>query len=515
MTLRPRFSYGGGASGAAATGAAASLPFYHLMAGLWFGQSNDAGTDTAGVIDHFGLDRPHPKVVEFVQPDSIANTIYRAAPVGTHQVLRDPVGDDRDFGISSRLAFGRSFVEAHPDIERLMLLCRATGETGFYTVGTNKTWNPGDALYNGLLAQATAMQDRYRRQRVGFIACGLGGSEPTGTDTQDWIDALAACIEGLRSSVPRAEDATFVMLPLPDAYAASSAHLTTMAEAQREAARQIPNSVYVSGSGLYSPPGNIAHYDAGALRELGRRMAQALGSAVSVPNLRRVVTVEQPAPDQRMQYDAEVGDYVDINGSPARIYAPVLEVDDIRGTVLRCNRQGFDTSLLLNDDEYTIALWVRRMANPFTTPDTQDFFVMGKVGTQAIGLAFARTVQGHHDPATAALRQFALGTPAWDTGSAFDAQPNPLLSSNWCHLVLTFKEGTFACYRNGVSITAPNDGGGTYPAITGPRIVQIGAWGALSGVAGTPDMRFDDIIISPRALSASEALALYNDTLME
>lgn len=480
---------------------------------LWVfaGQSNIVGTPEDTVVDRYGEDAPHPKVLAVVQGDrNDVGGIYRLPAQGSLIVAQQPFEDGR--GVCCKLAFAKARVERFPGIKEIAILSRGWGASGFSHATNANRWQPpgfdgnvsGDPQFNGSYTIAENFLAANPRYRLAGLVTDLLASEVDGTTQEYAVDAMEAYVAAWRR-LRGGDQALYIQSPIPRSFVGTVPLRVTMRAAQAEAASTIPRGYLLRADDLttYNESGVFVHFTKTELRKLGRMIDEAAAEIADF-------TVPQAFPRQRMQYSATEGRYVNIYGGGERIHAEVVETDADRGTVLRCDRSGFDTSLRLPPNEYTIAFWAKRMHNPFTVGETdaQDFFIMGKLDGQSIGNAFSRTVQGHHETSVQGLAQFPIGTPN-DTS-------NPILqTTNWFHLALTYKDGTFACYRNGVSIAATggNNGGGTYPPIDGPRCVQIGAWGdTMTGSfnSGVPDMRFDDIVILPTALNQAAITKLYS-----
>jgi len=478
---------------------ASLLPYGRRELHAWCGQSNDFGTDGSdgvpGPIDHFGLDAPDSGVLEVVAADHFDPPEYRLAPAGELQVLRDPVGDDRDAGMGPRLSFGRARRARRPDIARLAILPRALGESGLLNSDPARNWSPGSVPFEALRDGLRAFQDTHPRYPLVSVIAGFGASEPPGTTVAEWKAALGAFWDALQD-LRGAERATLVLVAMPEVLRAESESRARIDLAQREFAEENARAVYVSTVGLETPEDDRSHFKADALRELGRRVAVALEPRVALP--RQAAPVGR-FPDQHLEFDAETGGFVDVHFGPARVYRPVLEDDPERGRVLRCARRGFDTSLLLNDDAYTLGLWVKRMADPRSNGDVDDLLVGGRVGSDAVGNLFSRRFLAHAEPGVAPPMAHSLA-----------GAPGFLEVGRWVHVVATFGGGSGAVFADGVPVDV-GLGGGAYPAADGPHIVQLGAWGALDA-PGVPDMRFDSITVLPRALSAAEVKDLHART---
>lgn len=515
-------------------------PLFHEYE-LWIGpgQSNTAGDSNSYVIDEFGEDSPDTRAFAVIRTDAIATAVNIAThwvpfgAAGDLQVARHPFQDSRSKTICPKLQFMKRRLELFPGIKQIAWLPVAKGSTGFYntppenTDATDVQWlppdfpNPGDPgtdLFNDSFGYAEAFLAKHPRFRLAGTVSELGASEAPGTTQAAYTAALTAFLARWRT-LRGGDEAVHVHYSMPAPYRAGDATLEGIHEAQQAFCAATPRCVFANVDDLL-PIQGTPHYTPENYRILGRRLADASAKVVRAYRDRAAGWV-------RMQYDATLGRYKDVFGSGVSINAEVLATDGVRGQVLHADRQGFITDIQMPRDEYTFAMWCRRQANPSAgaSNDQNEVFFGGKNASQGFGLALARTIAAHAEnsalPADLGQAQFNLGLPAWDDGQTFENQPNPLLSSNWFHLAWTFKNGTFAVYRNGAAVAAgtytsgafnglAKDGRGVYPAPSGLYTVMIGTWGPTVTQVPTCDMYFDDIVVLPAALSAAQIATLHS-----
>ena len=507
------------------------------------GQSNWAGSaNTIEILDG-SLDAPDVRAFAVIRDDAAANAINVAThwlPMvagGDLQVARHPFQDSRDKTVCPKLAFMKRRLELFPGIKKIAVLPIAVWQTGFYVTLTGSFtaddihWippyfpSPGDlgtALFNNAFAWAEEFLEKHPRFVLAGTLSEVGASEPPGTTKEAYKAALGAYLTKWRT-LRGGDEAIHVHCSMPAPYRAPSPTLLDIHDAQQEFCAETERAVFCDLDSI-APVTGTPHYTPEGYRTMGRLAADASARVMRAHRARATPWV-------RMQYDADAAGYRDVYGSDVRVGGEVFATDGTRGEVLYANRQGFITDVQLPREEYTIALWVKRIASPLgevdppRPPDFNEVYVGGKLASQAFGFAFARTIAAHAEladlPADLGQAAFDLGLPAWDGVKTFENQPNPLLSSNWCHLALTYKNGTFAVYRNGASISAvaytsgafdtlPKDGRGVYPKPAGRYTMTIGTFGPALAQAPTCDMYFDDLCVLPSALTGAQVATLHS-----
>ncbi|MEL6908188.1 MAG: hypothetical protein AAFP22_22460, partial [Planctomycetota bacterium] len=329
-----------------------------LEMALLTGMSNGAGQDAGAAWDPFGLQRPHPRLVEYRRPSSFATTRYFAPPAGELGILREPVGDDRTGNIGWQLAFGRARLEETPEIQTLAVLAGAEPESGFNTADPAKSWRPGTALRTAYIDDIKAARASHPEFRVSaLVATDWGALEEAGTAEQAFQDDVEDFVDEVRA-IPGCEDAVFVFFAMPTRFRDLDPQRVALDVAMQKLCARMTRARYVSSAGMETTVADPAHYNTPeGLAEMGRRIARGIASVGSYP--RRVsVTPLQVAPDQVMVYSEGHGQLVDENGSAARIFGGTYEADPDFGTCLRVSGVAPESDLVLNDDAYTLQTWL-------------------------------------------------------------------------------------------------------------------------------------------------------------
>lgn len=469
---------------------------------VYIGQSNERGQDTTSEVFPFGTDGPDQRLMELSHTAVLGSTTFgfRPAPDGELHVMRAAGVDNRGATtLCPAQSFGKQRLKDNPGIKQIVILCVSVGGSGFDVGSAALSWNPGSTLYNDAQGKALAFLLANPRHVFCTMVSGLGASEDASRSQSQIVQDYITFADTFRNSLPGGDRAVVLIPEIPSR--PQSDNLIRSRAAHREIATKLDRCRIVPGADLDTPVDDEIHYKGDNLREIGRRTGEVSSEELNL------LSAETPHA-YRLQYDPDKAAIVDTFSGLELIRSPVIEDDPQRGKVLRINRLGVDTELTVNPTAYTVTFWCKRMTLPSAAspPDTSDFFIGGKIESQLVGFVLTRGTMGHVEPATATPVNLGFG--------AVDVVQNQ--SDVWFHMAISFANGTFTGYVNGVETTPINDGGGTYPAIDGPRAIQIGCQGSLgdgsSSGTGVMDARFDDIRFYPYALSAASVASLHTST---
>lgn len=489
------------------------------------GQSNAVGVDhlkedgfNQEPLEPFGADAPHPKVLD-ISDASIANFSGSFTPT--------PRGERGELAMMTRAAdagnnttsfaqqFGKSRVEAHPEIERLAIMCRAVGATAMSRwKGPDGGTSAGD-LFSAVLADAV----QFLRTNPEFTPAGIiwhQGESDVGRPQADYEADVLLMVNGLRSLVPGGENMVFIAGTMTKAWrdvqtgsntvelkdAIHQAHLRTPQYISNSAVAVLDDLEVVANDPAFSANDDIIHYGREHLREIGRRYAALAEGLVDCrTNLN--------APRYEFKYDATTGSFINLaNPGVGKIYGQRLVSDADRGMVLNCRTtntgtftstnleyEGFHTDWVFNPREYTKALWVRLKG---TVGNGMSFMSHGNNSANKAILMTVNVIDhGNFQEAGAGGNSFA----------------SDIVSDTWVHLAVTFDGTNFQKYVNGQA-----SGSAFAPATLDPvfdldtfGLVQLGKWetGAGQQWAGLIDRPF----VQSSALTAAEIEALYNKQL--
>ena len=436
---------------------------------LWLkiGQSNSVGTDGSGPIDHAGEDSADRRVWELSRGIDRAGS-YLAAPAGEIMLHGVPAQDD-SAGIGFGLHFGKQRVALNPRLERVVLVNRGVGGTGF----AGNRWNPGDDLYNAAVADCLLALQADPSMRFGGFIWHQGESD-AGQGQAFYEAALSAMVAGMRAAIPGADGAPFLAGTMVESWiAADETNRRPIDVAHRRIADYIPNSAVVDFDDLTDLQDTI-HFGTGSLRIMGRRYADAAQSLTAgvTPSYvgHRIKVVD--------------GEVVDLAGNGGELYGAVGIVNDpTRGDVLDSANIGWQTSMLLNPDAYTKSMWINVQAAPASFGNICSGSTLNSVADSHY---WGWGGYGHG------------GTPANNTGISGVAGVG-----TWVHVALTWDGTQFQFYANGVANGGPSTV--NTDALPHPQIVQIGRFAAGGNQI---DALFDDVVILPYAASAAEVADL-------
>lgn len=429
---------------------------------LKIGQSNSVGTDGTGPILWTTEDTRHPRVWEH------SRGIHRpgAHPAPAGQIHQHPAtGQDDGNGIGFGQQFGKRRADLNPR-SKIIIVNRGVGGTGF----NGNRWNPGDDLYTAAVTDANlAMANNPGAVFGGFLW--HQGESDAGTGQATYEAALAAMVAGMRTEITGATDALFLAGTMVESWiAAGEATRREIDLAHRRIAEYIPNSDFVDFSDLTDLQDTI-HFGTGSLRIMGRRYAEK--------------AQEYAPPAQWLSHHFKVvdGEIVDLTGNGGAVYGDVPIVNDpTRGDVMDI-AQGYATSVLMNPEEYTKALWVNRKSDP----GTYENFLSGDRITNAVQTSHFFGGDGYGQGATNASLNEApnLGMPL----------------GTWHFLALTRNADGFQMYLDGLPFVPSNLGNGT---IVSPQGLLIGSFANPGPVANRADAFMDDIHILPYVASFAE-----------
>jgi len=431
------------------------------------GQSNSVGFGANDPPEQDGLDAPDVRVLEVSQGVS-RNNSYRAAPVGTPQTFRAP-SQDNGSGINFSLHFGKARVDFNPGIEKLAISSLADGGSGF----SNNRWNPGDDLYNAVIAEAT----QFLIDHPDYIFAGIinhQGEADAGMSQADYQNAQIAMVEGIlaevRAVAPGRVRGRFIQGTQVEAYIqASEGTRRPIDNAHRNTASYLPDATFADLSDLVDN-GDGIHFDTPSTREMGRRYA---------------VAAQELAPTRLSDYRLKVQGQkvVDLYSNCGVVYEPVFFNDPDRGYVLDTQNFGFNTNLELSRESYTKACWV----NVKQAPPAFGNLLSG--WNSSDGHYWAWNGLGHGNPVTQADRL----RDVLDVGV-------------WAHVILTWDGQETNVYKDGVLVQ-------TNPLTLLPPIVpQEVSIGSING-SNQLDAYVDDVVILPYALSTVGVATLYNQAL--
>lgn len=437
---------------------------------LKIGQSNSVGTDGSGPIDYLGEDAVHPRVFEYSR--GVDKSTYRAAPAGELMAYRNP-GQDDGSGIGFGQIFGKTRADLNPSIEKVIIINRGVGGTGF----AGNRWNPGDDLYTLAVNDLKdALQSNPKAVFKGIVW--HQGESDAGQGQPFYESALSAMVSGIRnearSVAPGRVEGVFVCGTMVETWIAGNEGARRPIDlAHRNVANYITNADFVDFSDLTDNQDAI-HFGTNDLREMGKRYARKVQDLV-----KSII----PSYHLRVQN----GEVVDLFGGGGKVFDPIFTVDPVRGQVLDSNNRGFQTSMVLNHTEHTKSGWVNLQA----ISANYGNFISGGNGT---GLTNA------HYWGRVGSGQNGSGTDALVTGLS-----SHLSVGNWVHAILVYDGSTHELYIDGVSIGSTP----IAPVLTPPQIIELCTFtGNSSG--NQLDAFIDDVVILPYALDATGALNLYN-----
>ena len=440
---------------------------------LKIGQSNSVGTDGTGPILWETEDAKHPRVFELSRGINRTPS-YLAAPAGSLHMHSVPAQDDAS-GIGFGLHFGKRRAELNPDL-KVIIVNRGVGGTGF----TGNRWNPGDDLYAAAVADANLAMANNPGARFGGFIWHQGESDVSMSQTQ-YETALNAMVTGMRSEITGAANGIFLAGTMVPTWIGTDSARLGIDAAHRNIANVITNADFVDFSDLTDFQDSV-HFGTGSLRIMGRRYAEKA----------------QPFTASSGHYLAHHlkivdGELVDLTGNGAMINGNVVSADGgPRGEVLDVTTASqYSTSINLNPEEYTKALWVNLRS---TTTGYQNM-ISGDRNTDPIATSHFWGVGGFGQVSASALGNEDIATPL-GTGA-------------WHHIVLSRTAAGFELYMDGLPfgvVYTANNG-----AMVAPQGIIIGAFGAnyASGI----DALMDDIVILPYAVDGAGAIELYNSTL--
>ena len=487
------------------------------------GQSNAVGVDhlkedgfNQDPLEPFGADAPHPKVLD-ISDATIANFSgsFNPTPRGERGelVMMTRAADAGNNTTSFAQQFGKSRVEAHPEIERLAIMCRAVGGTAMSRwKGPDGGTSAGD-LFSAVLADAV----QFLRNNPEFTPAGIiwhQGESDVGRPQQDYEDDVLLMVNGLRQLVPGGENMVFIAGTMTKAWRdvqtgsntvelkglIHQAHLRTPQYISNSAVAVLDDLVVVPNEGTVpsEPASDVIHYGREHLREIGRRYAALAEGLVDCrQNLN--------APRYDFKYDPTTEKFINVaNPGVGQIYGQRFVNDPDRGLVLDCRTsnvapftstnleyEGFHTDWVFNPREYTKALWVRLKG---TVGNGMSFMSHGNnTANKAILMTVNIIDHGNFQAAGAGGNSFA----------------SDIVSDTWVHLAVTFDGTNFQKYVNGVASDPA-----FAPSTLSPEfdldvfgLIQLGKWetGAGQQWAGLIDRPF----AQSSALTVNEIAALY------
>ena len=435
---------------------------------LWLkiGQSNSVGTDGGDRPDFADLDRRDPRLWEYSRGTDKAT--YRAAPSGEFMVAW-PTGQDDTGDNGFGFHFGKRRLELHPEIDRLVLVNRGVGGTGF----AGNRWNVGDDLYDAALADTLAALAADPQLRFGGFLWHQGESD-AGQGQAFYETALAAMVAGLRSSIPGAADAPFLVGTMVESWiAADEAARRPIDDAHRNVAAYIDNSAVVDFADITDLQ-DIIHFATGALRTMGVRYGEAVELLNSEP----------------VYYSHHLkvvdGEVVDLDGNGGDAYTMAIAEDETRGEVMDSQNVGSQTSMLLNPAESTKACWV----NVQTAPAGFGNLMSGTI-TPGVDDSHFWGWDGHGQTVTAA------------TAAGNEPLSNHLTVGEWAHVALSFDGTLFQMYVDGVLVST---GSVLAQVLNYPPVVELCTFSG-NGV-NQLDALIDDVVVLPWASDAAGVAAI-------
>lgn len=437
---------------------------------LKIGQSNSVGTDGSGPIDHTGLDQVHPKVFEFSRGIDRAN-VYLAAPAGELHPYRHPSQDD-GAGIGFGQMFGKERVRLNPEIEKLIIVNRGVGGTGF----AGNRWNPGDDLYTLAVNDLkTALANNPNAVFAGIVW--HQGESDAGQGQAFYEAALSAMVEGIRTeaenAAPGRVKGAFICGTMVESWiAANEAARRPIDLAHRNVANYIDNSTFADFSEITDLQ-DVIHFGTGGLREMGKIYADEIQK---LSNL------------DYQSYRLKIVDnqVTDLFGGGGTIGGAKIIEDAERGYVIDTESIGNVTGMFMRPDEYTKSCWVKVLSTP-----TQYGNLMS--GQHTAGL-----INNHY------WGWVGSGQNASTTDPTITGISNHVTVGQWVHLTLTSIGTTHTIYVNGVQAGTATVNDLTFD----PQRVLLGA--ITSPTSNGLDALVDDIVILPYALDDTGAANLYD-----
>ena len=448
---------------------------------LKIGQSNSVGFDGSGPIDYMGEDAVNSRVYEFSQ--GIDKSTYIAAPAGQNMLYRNPAQDDLD-GIGFGQVFGKTRVILNESIEKLIVINRGVGGTGF----SSNRWNPGDDLYNLAVADLVlALQNNPNARFKGILW--HQGENDAGEGQAFYETSLKAMVDGIRQAAneaaPGRVDGIFILGTMVESWIASDeANNRPIDHAHRNVENYINNGYFVDFKEITDLQDSI-HFSTASLREMGKLYAERLQNIVYTSPIAHHMKVVN-------------GEIVDLFGGGGTIGASIpgdIVNDGTRGDVVNTTVNGLSTSLVINPDAYTKSCWVNVIAGP--PPFTLGHLFSGSLnvdGTNAHYLAWEGF--GHTSPTP----------PAGPTASNVPLRTE-ISVGVWSHVVLTWNGTEFRLYIDGVPNGSNPHTVKSFP-LSHPQAVALGRL-STSGVAPLNAL-VDNVILLPYAASDAEVTSLYN-----
>lgn len=463
-----------------------------------FGDSQATGNNTDTGYDS-SLDDSSYRIVEMSQGN--ARSGYIVPPDGDLMPAVEPLQHDQagSGDIGPLLPYLRRRMQLFPGIKKIFVVGAAVGGSALSTnnTGTSTHWEPGEAAYNGLVADVNAILAEYPEARpvsalvsLGTVdATAIAASQPTDSPRYDEKACLAlfrSLFSSLRSDITEGSNLSFAIVGMPDWFVSGATRYTAIKDIHRQLAREDDKIVLIETSDL--DRSDLIHFNADGYRKIGQRAAIQLASVVSVP---------YKAVRHRFRYDPYLGEWGDVWGRGATVVNPAFVRDSERGVVLNVSGTGFQTTARLDaTSEYSISLKVK-----LTNTSGQRNLVAFKDPTETLGQTFNLA-----SSFSSLLHQNATGT-----GNNFLAliPGNEFATGTWFTVGVTWKAGENATlYVDGASVgTVASQACPSIPG--GERRVHFGGWDADDLTDNALNGQMDDIVIVDRKLSADGMARLH------
>jgi hypothetical protein len=207
---------------------------------------------------------PWPAAVRFVT--------QKGRPIAPRAEIRTAASDAGPFLIAKR--FSADFLATRPG-DRIVFVPGAVGGTSFW----NKRWNPGDDLYENLVALTRTVLAAHPTWRLRAML--FQGFETDGSNAMDpatFRDALARLIESVRRDLSAAQ-LPIVFGELPAGFVAAFPERVAIRDEVLRAPEAFPYTAVASSRTPVAAEDDGLHYSTAGLLAIGERYAPALALA--------------------------------------------------------------------------------------------------------------------------------------------------------------------------------------------------------------------------------------------
>ncbi|HEY9817274.1 MAG TPA: sialate O-acetylesterase, partial [Candidatus Obscuribacterales bacterium] len=250
---------------------------------ITIGQSNMVGIDIntaigeTGEIFPLGTDKPDPNCLEVSW--GVEQELYRPAPAGELQIFRHPAQDVRDLpgdvkgtSVSCRLNFMKRRRELFPAIDKIAVLCRAWGNTGF----SNGVWGVDDAYYLAVKAEAVAFLAANPHYTFMGILWLQGQQDVVSLMTgPTYQTELIDTMTDLRAALPGGDSAMLLVGTMNPTYLGNTPSAAAIDAVHRSVSSFLDNSATVVHDSLTEMADDMEHYAGNSYRQQGFLFANA------------------------------------------------------------------------------------------------------------------------------------------------------------------------------------------------------------------------------------------------